>query len=167
LKTEGWRAIKYRAHFQTKKDDIRLVEATRKLVGDDFEIMCDANQATNSFLSPSVQWDFRRAVETARAYQQLGVYWLEEPLPRYDYEQLAELNRLRPSGARLLRHHPAGGADQRPAGPAQVRDPRRIHEQADQPAHRRCKYRDGLQHAFDGVVAERHVSRGLSRPALE
>jgi D-galactarolactone cycloisomerase len=94
LKTEGWRAIKYRAHFQTMKEDIRLVEATRKLVGDDFEIICDGNQATNSFLSPSVIWDFRRAVETARAYQQLGVYWLEEPLPRYDYEQLAELNRL-------------------------------------------------------------------------
>jgi D-galactarolactone cycloisomerase len=27
-------------------------------------------------------------------YQRPNVYWLEEPLPRYDYEQLAELNRL-------------------------------------------------------------------------
>ncbi len=25
--------------------------------------------------------------------QKLGVYWLEEPLPRYDFSQLAELNR--------------------------------------------------------------------------
>jgi L-alanine-DL-glutamate epimerase-like enolase superfamily enzyme len=39
-------------------------------------------------------WDFRRAVETARAYQQLNVYWLEEPLRRYDFDHLAELNRL-------------------------------------------------------------------------
>jgi len=94
LKNEGWRAIKYRAHFASMKDDVRLVEVTRKAVGDDFDIMCDANQATNGPLTPSVRWDFRRALETARAYEQLGVYWLEEPLPRYDYEHLAELNRL-------------------------------------------------------------------------
>ncbi len=94
LKSAGWRGIKFRAHFQTMKEDIRLVEAARKAVGDDMDIMCDANQATNGFLTPTVIWDFRRAVETARAYQQLNVYWLEEPLPRYDFDQLAELNRL-------------------------------------------------------------------------
>ena len=93
LKSEGWHGIKFRAHFPTMKEDIRLVEATRKAVGDDFDIMCDANQATNGLLTPSVTWDFRRALETARAYEQLGVYWLEEPLPRYDYEHLAELKR--------------------------------------------------------------------------
>jgi L-alanine-DL-glutamate epimerase-like enolase superfamily enzyme len=94
IKSEGWRAIKYRSHFPTMKEDIRLVELARKAVGDDMDIMCDANQATNGFLSPSVTWDFRRAVDTARAYQQLNVYWLEEPLRRYDFEHLAELNRL-------------------------------------------------------------------------
>ena len=94
LKSQGWRGIKYRAHFQTMKDDIRLVEAARKAVGDGMDIMCDANQATNGVLTPTVTWDFRRAVETARAYQQLNVYWLEEPLPRYDFDHLAELNRL-------------------------------------------------------------------------
>ena len=94
IKSAGWKAIKYRAHFQTMKDDIRLVEAARKAVGDDFDIIVDANQATNGPLTPTVNWDFRRAVETARAYQQLGVYWLEEPLRRYDFEHLAELNRL-------------------------------------------------------------------------
>ncbi len=94
LKSAGWRGIKFRAHFPSMKEDIRLVEAARKAVGDDMDIMCDANQATNGFLTPSVIWDFRRAVETARAYQQLNVYWLEEPLPRYDFDHLAELNRL-------------------------------------------------------------------------
>ena len=94
LKHDGWHGLKFRAHFQTMKEDIRLVEATRKVVGDDFDIMCDANQATNGPLTPTVIWDFRRAVETARAYQQLNVYWLEEPLRRYDFDHLAELNRL-------------------------------------------------------------------------
>jgi L-alanine-DL-glutamate epimerase-like enolase superfamily enzyme len=94
IKSDGWHGIKYRAHFETMKDDIRLVEAARKAVGDDFDIMCDANQATNGPLTPSVNWDFRRAVQTARAYQALNVYWLEEPLRRYDFEHLAELNRM-------------------------------------------------------------------------
>ena len=94
IKSAGWHAIKFRAHFQSMKDDIRLVEATRKAVGDDFDIICDANQATNGPFTPTVTWDFRRAVETARAYQQLNVYWLEEPLRRYDFDHLAVLNRL-------------------------------------------------------------------------
>jgi L-alanine-DL-glutamate epimerase-like enolase superfamily enzyme len=94
IKSKGWRGIKFRAHFPTMKEDIRLVEATRKTVGDDFDIMCDANQATNGPFTPTVTWDFRRAVETARAYQALNVYWLEEPLRRYDFDHLAELNRL-------------------------------------------------------------------------
>jgi L-alanine-DL-glutamate epimerase-like enolase superfamily enzyme len=94
IKAAGWHGIKYRAHFQTMKEDIRLVEAARKTVGDDFDIMCDANQATNGPMTPTVIWDFRRAVETARAYQALNVYWLEEPCYRYDFDHLAELNRL-------------------------------------------------------------------------
>jgi L-alanine-DL-glutamate epimerase-like enolase superfamily enzyme len=94
LKGDGWRAIKYRAHFQTMKEDIRLVELARKAVGEDMDIMCDANQAGNGPLTQTVKWDFRRALQTARAYEELNVYWLEEPLPRYDYDHLAELNRL-------------------------------------------------------------------------
>ena len=95
LKSEGWQALKYRTHFPTFKDDVRLVEATRKAGGDEWKIMCDANMATTQPVADRpFQWDFRRAVETARAYQQMNVYWLEEPLPRYDFEQIAELNRM-------------------------------------------------------------------------
>jgi L-alanine-DL-glutamate epimerase-like enolase superfamily enzyme len=41
----GWKAIKLRAHYQTLKEDVRLVEAVRKAVGDEMEIMVDADQA--------------------------------------------------------------------------------------------------------------------------
>lgn len=91
---EGWKAIKFRCHFQTMKEDIALVEETRKLVSDSFAIMCDANQATNGPFTPTVTWDFQRAVETARAYQSMHVAYLEEPLRRFDFDHLAELNRL-------------------------------------------------------------------------
>jgi L-alanine-DL-glutamate epimerase-like enolase superfamily enzyme len=90
LKAEGWKGMKLRAHFATMKEDIALVEMCRKAAGDDFDIMVDANQATNWFTSPDVRWDFTRAARTA----DLNVYWLEEPLPRYDYDGLAELNKL-------------------------------------------------------------------------
>ena len=95
IKSEGWQAIKYRCSFQTMKDDIRLVELTRKAVGDDWGIMCDGNKAGLNWGSTrGVPWDFTRAAETAKEYQRLNVYWLEEPLPRYDFDGLAELNRL-------------------------------------------------------------------------
>ena len=94
FKAQGWKAIKYRCSFPTMQEDIRLVEVARKAVGDDFGIMCDANKATLNYASEKgVPWDFTRAVETAKEYQRLKVYWLEEPLPRYDFDGLAELNR--------------------------------------------------------------------------
>ena len=93
LMEEGWKAIKIRAHFQTIAEDIRLVEAVREAVGDSMEIMVDGNQAQSSGTwQPGVQWDFRRAVDTARELQDLNCYWLEEPLPRFHFDRLAELN---------------------------------------------------------------------------
>ena len=91
---EGWRALKLRIHHATMKEDVATVEAVRNAVGDSMEIMVDANQAQSSGnWQPGYQWDFRRAVETARELQQLNCYWLEEPLPRFYYHQLAEVNR--------------------------------------------------------------------------
>ena len=95
MKSQGWKAIKYRGSFPTMKEDIRLVELARKSVGNDFLIMVDGNKATLDYGSQKgVPWDFTRAYQTAKEYQNLNVYWLEEPLPRYDFDGLAELNRL-------------------------------------------------------------------------
>lgn len=92
LMGEGWRAIKLRIHNHALKEDIRMVEAVREAVGDNMEIMVDANQAQSSGnWQPGVLWDFRRAVETARELQRLNCYWLEEPLPRFYFHQLVEL----------------------------------------------------------------------------
>ncbi len=94
LQSEGWKAIKLRLHYPTMREDIALVAAVRKAVGDSMQIMTDANQAQSSTgWQPGVVWDFRRALETARELEKLNVYWLEEPLRRYDWDALAELNR--------------------------------------------------------------------------
>ena len=95
LKSEGWHAIKLRLHYETMREDVNLVATVRKAVGDEMVIMTDAYQAQSATgWQPGVRWDFRRAVETARELEKLNVYWLEEPLPRYDLDGLAELNRL-------------------------------------------------------------------------
>lgn len=93
LRDEGWQAIKLRLHHPTVQEDLRTVEAVREAVGDRMAIMVDANQAQSSGnWQPGVRWDYRRAVETARELQDLGCYWLEEPLPRYAFGDLARLN---------------------------------------------------------------------------
>ena len=97
VKAAGWRAVKLRSGFDTFKDDVRVVELVRKGVGDDFHILTDGNKApgdANAAGEDPQMWTLRRAAETARAYQELGVYWFEEPLPRYALNLLAELNRL-------------------------------------------------------------------------
>ena len=94
LKTQGGKAIKLRLHYQTMKEDIGLVEAVRKAVGDDMGIMTDANQAQSAGTwQPGVQWDSRRATETARELQRLNALWLEEPLCRYDFDDLGVCRR--------------------------------------------------------------------------
>ncbi len=93
LKAEGWQAIKLRIHHPTMAEDIRTVQAVRNAVGDGMAILVDANQAQSSGnWQPGILWDYRRAVETARELQALGCQWLEEPLPRFAFHDLARLN---------------------------------------------------------------------------
>ncbi len=94
IQADGWRATKLRIHDWTMKEDLAQVEAVRRAVGDDFTILVDANQAQQPGTPQpdlSVVWTYERAVQTARELEKLGVYWLEEPLDRYDYDGLTRL----------------------------------------------------------------------------
>jgi L-alanine-DL-glutamate epimerase-like enolase superfamily enzyme len=94
LAFEGWTAIKLRLHNATMREDIQIVEAVRVKLGDHIQIMVDANQAqAPTDWQPGVLWDVRRALDTARELERLQCAWLEEPLPRSAFDQLAELNR--------------------------------------------------------------------------
>lgn len=93
LRDAGWQALKVRIHHPTLDQDIATVEKIRLAVGDGMAIMVDANQAQSAGnWQPGVLWDYRRAVATARELEQLNCYWLEEPLPRFAFDQLAALN---------------------------------------------------------------------------
>ena len=89
---EGFTALKLRLHNWTLAEDVALVTAVRRAVGDRMAILVDANQ-TFSIPSPGPwpRWTYQRAVATARALEELDVVWLEEPLWRYDYEDLGRL----------------------------------------------------------------------------
>jgi L-alanine-DL-glutamate epimerase-like enolase superfamily enzyme len=93
LKDQGWQAMKLRIHHEAMAEDIRTVEMVREAVGDGMDLLVDANQAQSADgWQPGVLWDYRRALDTARALQDLGCRWLEEPLPRYAFDDLARLN---------------------------------------------------------------------------
>ena len=94
VRDEGWRAAKLRIHEWTIKEDIGQVASVRSAIGDDFTLLVDANQAQQPGTlqpQPGPQWDYQRALQTARELQRLGIYWLEEPLDRYDFDGLAKL----------------------------------------------------------------------------
>jgi D-galactarolactone cycloisomerase len=82
----GYRALKLRVG-DTARRDVERVAAVRAAVGDDIEILVDAN--TNYTLD-----DVRRVMP---AFDEAGVGWLEEPFPPQDraaYRAAAALNRV-------------------------------------------------------------------------
>ena len=86
---DGWRAAKFRIHDWTIEADIGQIETVRRAAGDDFTILVDANQAQLPGTlqpEPGPVWSYERALRTARELERLGVYWLEEPLDRYDLD---------------------------------------------------------------------------------
>lgn len=83
----GFRAIKLRPRHPTMREDVKEVRAVREAAGDDLVIAADANQGWRvDTFAQGPRWDFKRALATARAYEEFAVAWLEEPLDQFDFE---------------------------------------------------------------------------------
>ena len=39
------------------------------------------------------KWDLKKALNVCRAFEEIGIEWIEEPLYGYDFEGLAELRK--------------------------------------------------------------------------
>jgi L-alanine-DL-glutamate epimerase-like enolase superfamily enzyme len=78
---EGFRAVKIKVGLGSLADDIHRIKAARKTIGDNIDLMVDANQA----------FTVSTALERGKAYQDLGIFWFEEPLPPHDHEGYEEL----------------------------------------------------------------------------
>jgi L-alanine-DL-glutamate epimerase-like enolase superfamily enzyme len=72
---QGFRAVKVKVGSPTLEEDLRRLEGVRRAVGREVQIFTDANQS----LTPA------EALRRGRALAELGVGWLEEPVPAHDY----------------------------------------------------------------------------------
>lgn len=63
------------------RDDVRLCQAVRRGIGDDFDFMVDANHC---YTTPD-------AFFVGRALEELGAYWFEEPVAPEDHDGYREL----------------------------------------------------------------------------
>lgn len=82
-KEQGFKAIKMKIGLGNHRKDIARVEAVRKAVGDDVEIMVDAN---HSFTVP-------QAINIGRELERLDVSWFEEPISPEDLDGYVEVSR--------------------------------------------------------------------------
>ncbi|THB80070.1 MAG: mandelate racemase/muconate lactonizing enzyme family protein [Desulfobacteraceae bacterium] len=91
---EGFSTIKIRVHDFDVKEDIRQVQAVVDAVGDRMAIGVDANQGWRvTIINDAPLWDLDRAKYFADACAEMGIAWLEEPLPMDDYDNLSRLTR--------------------------------------------------------------------------
>jgi L-alanine-DL-glutamate epimerase-like enolase superfamily enzyme len=82
-KAQGFRGAKLKVGRPHVAEDVARLAAVREAVGDGFELMVDANQC----------FTVAEAIRRARAFEPLGLAWLEEPLPAEDLSGHAELAR--------------------------------------------------------------------------
>ena len=116
LRDAGVRAVKLRLHSADWRLDLPVVAGVRDAVGDDLEIMVDANQGWRMPGDTTPRWDLRTAAEFVRELEQLDVYWLEEPLATDDLEGYAALSRngLRIAAGEMVRTTARGARSDRP-----------------------------------------------------
>lgn len=75
-RASGIGGIKLKVGQPDLKVDIERVGAVRRLLGDDFPLMVDANQ----------QWDRQKATRACRLLEPFDLTWIEEPLDAHDFE---------------------------------------------------------------------------------
>lgn len=79
----GLNGVKVKVGKPRGSEDLERLRAVRDAVGDDFDIMVDANQSMTS----------AEAIRRAHLWKDLDLGWIEEPLPADDIEGHARLTR--------------------------------------------------------------------------
>jgi D-galactarolactone cycloisomerase len=106
LREEGFKALKLRIDRTKLDEGLAAVEAVREAVGGSMEIMVDLNQGWRMPGDIGPALDFATVASTAARLREMGVFWLEEPLPREDvrgYASLRQDSGLRIAGGEMAR----------------------------------------------------------------
>ena len=85
----GFKAMKIRSWRPDPMDDVAVVRAMKEAVGDRMDIMVD--RTANG---PGSICDFGTAYRVARALEEVGAAWLEEPFMRGEVHEAARLNEV-------------------------------------------------------------------------
>lgn len=85
MQARGVKAFKLKLGFGEETDK-RNLELMRGLIGDDAQLMVDANQA----------WDVETTLEMARVLEPFDITWLEEPIPADQWGNMARLRQELP-----------------------------------------------------------------------
>jgi len=80
----GFKAMKIRITRDRLREGIEAVRQTREAVGPDFELMVDLNQMWRMSGDIDPALPLSRVQRIAAELTELGVLWLEEPLPQID-----------------------------------------------------------------------------------
>jgi len=91
LRDRGFPALKLRFYADSLAENLAVARAVRDAIGSEMDLLVDANQGWQMPWDTRTPWDFKTALWAADALAELGVYWLEEPLPRHDYRGMAAL----------------------------------------------------------------------------
>jgi D-galactarolactone cycloisomerase len=91
LREQGFRALKLRFVREELAVGVATVRAVREAVGDSMEIMVDLNQAWRMPGDIDPALDPASARRTVAELGELGVLWVEEPLPGADFAGFARL----------------------------------------------------------------------------
>lgn len=106
VRDAGMKAMKVRFHRPHWREDIAILEKLRTAVGQDLELMVDCNQGWRMPWDTAQPWALKEALTVARELERLGVYWMEEPLHRGDYQGMQRLRAqtdIRIAGAEMTR----------------------------------------------------------------
>ena len=91
FREQGFRALKIRFIRERLADGVATVRAVREAVGSTMEIMVDLNQAWRMPGDIAPALDPASARKTVEELGELGVLWVEEPLPGADVDGFARL----------------------------------------------------------------------------
>lgn len=83
FRDEGYSNYKIKIGFEDWREDVRRLQRLRSAVGDGLQIHVDANQA----------WDRISALQAGRAFEEIGVFWYEEPVSAADIAGSRDLAR--------------------------------------------------------------------------
>jgi L-alanine-DL-glutamate epimerase-like enolase superfamily enzyme len=88
LKDAGFNAFKMRIFRPNFMDDVESCAGILAACGKGFKVMVDRTAHI-----PGTVWNYATGLAAAKALQEVGVYWLEEPFARDDFEGPARLAR--------------------------------------------------------------------------